>query len=112
MTTRIDPVMEHAVVVSLRLGSASSDSDGQRLQQLAGRCQLALQRVDGGEFGGLDIRAGYCLLYCYGADAGDVYSAIEPLVADYGPEPGSWAIKRFGAATDLAAPRERVDLSR
>lgn len=99
-------------MISLRLATASSEAADQRLQQLAGRCELALQRVEGGEFGGLDIRAGYCLLYLYGVDAGDVYSAIEPLIAEYGPEPGSWAIKRFGAATDLTARRERVDLNR
>ena len=81
-----------------------------RITALAHKLEVALASIRNGEFGGLDFRGGYCLLYCYGSNAGVVYEAISPAIAEFGPEPGSWAIKRFGAATDVNARRERVDL--
>ena len=111
MRVSLDPVEEHAVVISLRLPEDDSPAERRRLADLAETLEVVLDDVDGGEFGGLDLRAGYCLLYCYGADAGDVFDAIEPAMAGYGPAPGSWVIKRFGAATDVTARRERIDLN-
>ena len=101
--------MEHAVVLSLRIADGS-EVGHERIAELARGLAATLDSVAGGEFGGLDARAGYCLLYCYGDDAGEVFEAIPPPISEFGPESGSWIIKRFGAATDRAARRERVDL--
>ena len=111
MERSLDPVEEHAVVVSLRLVEEDTPDERRRLAALAEELEIVLGDIPGGEFGGLDLRAGYCLLYCYGDDAGEVFTAIEPAMADYRPRPGSWVIKRFGSATDVTARRERVDLT-
>ena len=111
MAMRTDPATEHAVVVSLRLGEGDSRAIHERIAALTSRLEAVLAQIPGGEFGGLDLRGGFCLLYCYGNDAEEVYNAIAAPLAAYTPEPGSWAIKRFGGATDLRALRERVDLT-
>ncbi len=111
MPLSLDPVDRHAVVISLRRQQDDSPSERRRLADLAETLELVLDEIPGGEFGGLDLRAVDCLMYCYGTDAGEVFDAIEPAMAGYGPAPGSWVIKRFGAATDVTARRERVDLN-
>ena len=112
MPSGTDPVMEHAVVVSLRLANQGTHAERRRVEGLVSEIEAALSAVRGGEFGGTDSRGGYCMLYCYGDDAAEIYAVVEPVLQDFGPESGSWAIKRFGSATDLLAPRERVDLAR
>ena len=100
------PRVEHAVILSLRLDTSSRE----RLDQLLSDLRNALDDVDEGECAGSDERDDFCLVYCYGTDAAEVYAAIAPAIERFEPLTGSWAIKRFGAAEDLAARRERVDL--
>lgn len=109
MKAAIDPITEHAVIVSLRM-EIEDISDMSSMQALTDRITMALARVRGGEFGGLSMRGGYCLLYCYGIDAEEVYSAITPALFEFEPDSGSWVIKRFGAATDTGARRERIEI--
>ena len=110
LTIRNEPMTEHAVVMCLRMSDPNSRSEHERIAGLASRIQSSVHSVSQGEFGGIDTRGGYCLLYCYGRDADEGFGVISPLIDAYGAEPGSWAIKRFGAATDVEAPRERVEL--
>jgi len=81
------------------------------VDELSRQIEVLLASVRGGECGGTDTGRGYCVLYCYGDDADEVFEAIEPILYQFGPEPGSWAIKRYGSATDRSVPRERVDLA-
>ncbi len=111
MTVPNEPVIGQAVIVSLRVSDQLSPAQHERIGRLATRLEAALAAVSDGEFGGEDTLGSYCVLYCYGADADEVFAAISPLIHEFGPEPRSWAIKRFGAASDLDARREWVDLS-
>ncbi len=107
---RTEPTTEHAVVVSLRMSHDDPEAHD-RITDLTAQIALSLEKVTGGEFGGSDSNGGYCLLYCYGNNAGEVFDAIGPDLEKFNAEPGSWVIKRFGAATDQYAVRERVDLA-
>ena len=73
-----DPVMEHAVVLSLRMVDDSREELDQ-LSELAFNIESALTKIAGGEFGGVDAGAGFCLLYCYGADAEEVFGCHIPV---------------------------------
>ena len=56
---------------------------------------------DGDEFGN-----GECGLFMYGPNADRLFDAVEPLLKNWGPLRGGYAIKRYGAPLEQ---RERIE---
>lgn len=103
---------EHAVVVNIKLSDERSGSDGEqaRLSMLVAAVAATLEAAEEYELGACQVKQGFGVLYCYGPDAATLYSLIEPLLTDFCPPSGSFAIVRHGGATDKLAARDRIDL--
>lgn len=106
------PAEEQAVVVNIRLSNERQGTEHEqaRLSMLAQAVKATLDAHPGCELGACQVTRGFGVLYCYGPDASLVYEVLEPLLVDYRPGPGSFAIVRHGGATDTTAPRDRIDL--
>ena len=103
-----DPVSggEHAVIVHLT-GALPTEA----VFALEDRLIEAIERAEVGEFDGNEIAldGSEVVLYAYGPDADALYEAMKPLLLELPPPPGSYAIKRYGAA-DSRARTARVEL--
>jgi hypothetical protein len=102
---------EHAVVVNIRLADgAGSDPEQARLSMLATAVGATLEAAEGCELGACQVKQGFGVLYCYGPNAARLFDLIEPILREYRPPEGSFAIVRHGGATDTQAPRDRIEL--
>jgi hypothetical protein len=60
---------------------------------------------DGNEFGD-----GECVWYMYGPDVDAFFEAVEPVIREAKPRPGSFVVKCRGAPGDPDAKEERIQL--
>ncbi len=103
---------EHAVLVYLKLSDDQMGSEKERkdCHALEDRLERSIQTKQAGELDGDEFGEGFCTLYMYGPDADALFNAVEselraaPLLA------GSYAIKRYGPATDPKARETKVVL--
>jgi hypothetical protein len=103
---------EHAVLVYIKLSDANMGSEKERndCHALEDRMERSIKTKQAGEFDGDEFGEGFCTLFMYGPDADALFNAVEsdlraaPLLA------GSYAIKRYGPATDPTARETRVVL--
>lgn len=105
------PAEEQAVVVNIRLSNErhGTEHEQARLSMLVQAVKSILDAQPGSELGACQVTKGFGVLYCYGPDASRLYEMLEPILTDYDPGPGSFAIVRHGGATDTAARRDRID---
>jgi hypothetical protein len=104
---------EHAVIAHLRLsgGDMGSPAERARLEALEDELEQAIRSAKAGEFDGNEFGGNECVLYMYGPDADRLFATVEGVLGALPPSPGSYVIKRFGAADDRGAREERVDLA-
>jgi hypothetical protein len=103
---------EHAVLVYLKLSDEKMGSEQERNEchALEDRLERSIKAKQAGELDGDEFGEGFCTLYIYGPDADALFNAVEsdlraaPLLA------GSYAIKRYGPATDPKARETKVVL--
>ena len=98
---------EHAVIVHLS-GALPTDT----VFELEDRLIAAIEEVGAGEFDGNEIALDgrEVVLYAYGPDADALFDAMEPVLAELPPPPGSYALKRYGPANDPQSREDRVGL--
>ena len=101
---------EQAVIVHLRLpsdgfGSAGDHDAVYALEDAIERCLMA---SSAGEFDGDEFGEGECVLYLYGLNADELFSAIKPLLESSTIASGGFAVKRYGEPGDLEAKTVRV----
>jgi hypothetical protein len=97
---------DQAVILDLRPGS------GFDLPAAEERLYAVAERLDA-EFDGNEIAVdgSEVRFFLYGPDADTLYEAVSPVVRELRLAPGSFAIKRYGAADEPDAPVERIALS-
>jgi hypothetical protein len=96
---------EQAVIVHLA-GAVQTEA----VFALEDRLIEAIEGAGAGEFDGNAIAVDEVILYAYGPDADALFEAMEPVLAELPPLPGSYALKRYGAADDPQAQEVRVEL--
>ena len=103
---------EHAVIAHLRLSSAGfgTPAERQRLMELEGRLEQEIRQAHAREFDGNEFGDGECVWYMYGPDADVLYRATEAISREAAIHPGSFVVKRRGAAGDPSAKEETVAL--
>jgi hypothetical protein len=99
---------EHAVIVHLKLGDDRYGSEDERaaVRTLKQTLATAIDDADAGGFDGNEFGGGEAVLYAYGPHAGDLFTAMEPVLRDSSFRP-AYAIVRYGTATD---PQCREDV--
>jgi hypothetical protein len=107
---QVDP--EQAVIVHLTLSGDGfgSESDRDGVFELEDALIAAVENARVGEYDGNEFGAGEAVLYAYGPDADSLFEVMEPVIAEFGPGTGSYAIKRYGGADDASAQEYRVSL--
>ena len=89
---------DHALIAHLKLSDAGfgTPAERQHLMSFEPRLDDALRQSGAGEFDGNEFGDGECVWYMYGADADALFAAIEAIVRETQPRPGSFVIKRKG----------------
>jgi hypothetical protein len=92
---------EHAVIVHLKLGDDRYGSEDERIavRALKEALTAAIDAANAGEFDGDEFGGGEAVLYAYGPHAGDLFTAMEPVLRDSSIRPAH-AIVRYGTAVD------------
>jgi hypothetical protein len=107
---QVDP--EQAVIVHLTLSGDGfgSESDRNRVFELEDALIAAVEYAGVGEYDGNEFGAGEAVFYAYGPDADSLFEVMEPVITEFGPGAGSYAVKRYGDADDASAQEHRVSL--
>jgi hypothetical protein len=102
---------EHAVIVHLKLGDDRFGSEDERaaVRTLKYALAAAIDRANAGEFDGDEFGGGEAVLYAYGPNAGDLFTAMEPALRDSSLRP-AYAIVRYGAAADQDCREDTIHL--
>ncbi len=74
--------------------------------------EAAINDADVGEYDGNEVAldGSEAILYAYGPDADALWDVMRPVIVEASPNPGSYAIKRYGEASDASAKEMRVEL--
>ena len=105
-------VENQSVITHLRLsdGEFGTAKEREAVFALEGRIADAAARIgcrhDGNLFGGGEVE-----LFTYGPDADALFAVIQDSLRGFEVRPGSYAVKRYGAADDHDAREERVELA-
>jgi hypothetical protein len=103
---------EHAVIAHLRLSESGfgTAEERQRLAKLEERLERSIKKARAGEFDGNEFGGGECVWYMYGPDAEALFRAVEEIIREAATQPGSFVVKRRGAADDPNAKEEKIPL--
>jgi hypothetical protein len=103
---------EHAVLVYIKLSDDKMGSEKERndCHALEDRMERSIKTKQAGELDGDEFGEGFCTLYLYGSDADALFNAVESDLMAASLLAGSYAIKRYGPATDPKAREIRVFL--
>lgn len=106
-----EPAPEHAVILHLPLTGSEFGTEQERenVFALESRIRSAADAI-GAEHDGNEFGDGEAVTYSYGPDADELFDTIRRCLVDYDLRPGSYAIKRHGAAGNPDARQERVEL--
>jgi len=100
---------EHAVLVHLKLSDDEFGDFEEResVFRLEDEIEPRFQSGTVGEYDGHEFAQGFATLYMYGPDADALFEVVAESLRKYGPRPGSYAVKRYGA---VGAREERISL--
>jgi hypothetical protein len=95
------------IAVYLRLSDSEFGTPKERdeIHRFTERLNSVIQESKTGVFDGDEFGNGECGLFMYGPDADRLFAVVLPLLKDWEPLKGGYAIKRYGAPPDQ---RERV----
>jgi hypothetical protein len=83
------------------------NADIERVNELEEQLAQAVEQAGAGRLHGDQFRAEGCSIYLQGRSAERLLQAILPALKEFGPSPGSYVVKRYGAP---GAREERVEL--
>jgi hypothetical protein len=100
------PEGEHAVIVYLK------DISFDEVLAIEVPLEQAIGDAGAGEYDGNEVAVdgSEAILFAYGPDADALWDVMKPIIAEATPNPGSYAIKRYGEASDMSAREVRVEL--
>ncbi|MGD9494869.1 MAG: hypothetical protein AB7Y46_01035 [Armatimonadota bacterium] len=103
---------EHAVLVHIPLSDDEFGAEEEREAIFALEDELiaAIEQTDAGVLDGNEFGGGQCVLFMYGPDADALWAAVEPLLREFAPARGGYAVKRYGPPQDEGAREERMQL--
>ena len=103
---------EHALIAHLKLSDSGFGTPAERQDfiSLEPKLEATLKASGAGMFDGNEFGDGECVWYMYGPDADALFRAAEPVIREVKPRPGSFVVKRRGAAGDLDAKEDRIAL--
>ena len=103
---------EHALIAHLKLSDSGFGTPAERQDfiSLEPRLEAALKASGAGMFDGNEFGDGECVWYMYGADADALFQAAEPVIREAKPRPGSFVVKRRGAAGHPETKKETIQL--
>jgi len=109
--SRTDPpeaavTAEHSVIVYLK------DIGFDEMVAIEEPLEAAINDAEVGEYDGNEIAldGSEAILFAYGPDADALWDVMRPIIVRALPNPGSYAIKRYGAVDDTSAREVRVEL--
>src|SRR5262245_28901929 len=82
------PGDEQAVLIYIPL----RDSDITKLQSLEEKLRIAIEKAHVGEVDGNEIGDGLYTIYTYGPDAQKIFKVAEPILKEFRPPSGSYAL--------------------
>jgi len=96
-----------SVIVHIKLSGGEHGSEEERdsVHRMTDRLAEVIAIAKAGEFDGDEFGGGECTLYMYGPDANRIFSLIFPLLKDWEPLKGGYALKRYGPP---GSPTEKV----
>jgi hypothetical protein len=108
----IDEEDEDSVRVYLRLADNSygTAEERERIRELSHKLDELITSREVGQFDGDEFGGGNCVLFMYGPDADELFSALEPILKSSSLTMGGWAIKRYGKVIERAKKEVRVEL--
>lgn len=95
------------IAVYLKLSDSEFGTEEERnaVHQFTNRLDSVIQESKAGVFDGDEFGNGECGLFMYGPSADRLFEVVLPLLKDWEPLKGGYAIKRYGAPPD---EQERV----
>jgi hypothetical protein len=108
-TTAVTP--EHAVIIHYSLTGDEHGTVREReaVFELENILTSTIEDQALGEFDGNEFGGGEAVLYCYGPDAGRLFSGIESALRAFPARPAH-ALLRYSDVSDKDAPEQRIDL--
>ena len=102
---------EHAVIIHYSLSNETHGTVEEReaIFALEDRLETLIQSHELGEHDGNEFGGGEAVIYCYGRDAGRLFTGIESEVRAFPARP-AYAYLRYGHVSDPEAREQRIDL--